>query len=218
MAARTEAQILESFKESAKLSDPTVDVEKGPLYSLLGRPLSKTLQPLEEEVDRLNKIYSVEFAQSATAEEAQAFLDNWGEVAGSGTPSTVRVFFMVFNRPRVDQVIPTPQGTLVGNVDQSLQYITLEAGEIRGDQADLYFNPSRRTYEVSLLCQAVAIGPQYTLPAGRIISKVSLLPDIDGVENRERSSTGESAETRQQQIERVQQKFFGLAVNTGNGS
>jgi hypothetical protein len=218
MAARTEQQILDSFKESARQSDATVDVDKGPLYDLIGRPLSKTIEPLEVEVDRLNKIYSVEFALSATEEEGQAFLDNWGESAGLGTPSTVRIFFMTFNRPRTDQVITIAQGSLVGNFDQSLQYITLQQAEIRGDQADLFYNPSRRSYEIDVLCQAVAIGAQYALPAGRIISQVTRVEGIDAVENREAASQGEAAETLEQQILRVQEKFFGLAINTGNGS
>lgn len=218
MASRSEDEILLAFKESAKLSDETLDVDKGPLYSLLGRPLSKVLAPVELEVSRLEQIYSSEFAKIATTEEAQAFLTNWGEVAGEGTPSSVRMFFMTFNRPRIDQIIDIPIGSLVGNYDQTLQYVTVEANQIRGDLADTYFNAQRRTYEVGLQCVAVAVGSEYELPAGRIVQKVSPLVGIDAVENREKCTPGASAETLVQQIERVQRKFSGLAVNTGNGS
>jgi len=217
MAARTEEEILISFQESVQLSDPSADVKKGPLFSLIGRPLSQVLSPTEVEVDRLEKIYSAEFAKTANADEAQAFLTNWSEVAGNGTASTVQCYFMTFNRPRPDQTIPVPLGSLVGNVDQTLQYITVEAGVIRGDIADSYYNSQRRAYEIALNCVAVANGPAYELPAGRINSKVSSLPGIDGVENRVASSPGAAAETLEQQIDRVQEKFKGLAVNTPNG-
>lgn len=218
MAARTEAEILQSFKDSVKLSDETADTEKGPLFSLIGRPLSQVLAPVETEVSRLEQIYSSEFAKIANADEAQAFLTNWGEAAGTGTPATVRVFFMTFARPQAGQTIDVPIGSLVGNFDQTLQFITTEAGSIQGDFADTFFNAQRRTYEIGILCQAVANGDQYNLPSGRIINKVSNIPGIDAVENREDVTPGELAETTIQAIERVQQKFQGLAINTGNGS
>lgn len=217
MAARTEQEILDSFKTSVQLSDATVDVEKGPLYSLVGRPLSQILAPVEAEVARLEQIYSSEFAKVATTDEAQAFLTNWGETAGAGSPATVRVFFMTFTRPRVDQIIEIPLGSLVSNYDQTLQYITVESGQIRGDIADSYYNAQRRSYEVGLLCQAVAVGSNYELPAGRINTKVSPV-EVDVVENREKCTPGSAAETIVQQIERVQQKFTGLAINTANGA
>jgi uncharacterized phage protein gp47/JayE len=218
MAARTADQIIQSFQDSAKLSDPTVDTSKGPMYSLIGNPLAQVLAPTEAEVARLEQIYSVEFALTANPDEAQAFLTNWGEAAGAGTPATVRVFFMTFTRPAAGVTIDIPVGTLVGNSDHSLQYITVEEGSIQGDFADTFFNASRRTYEVGVLCQAVAVGDQYDLPSGRIGSLVTNVPGIDAIENREDTTPGTAAETTVQQIQRVQEKFQGLAVNTANGS
>lgn len=218
MAARTADEILASFQASAALSDPSVDTAKGPLYSLVGKPFSEVLAPTETAVERLSQIYSSEFALIATDAEATAFLNNWGEALGAGAPATTTVYFMTFTRPKPGTVIPVDIGSLVGNSDQTLQYVTVEGGQINGDFADSYFNPNRRTYEIGLLCQAVANGAQYELPAGRITTKVSNLPGVDAIENRAQTTPGAAAETNVQGIQRVQQKFKGLAINTGNGS
>lgn len=218
MTARTSSEILQSFQDSVGLSDPTADASKGPLYSLVGRPLSEVLAPTEESVATLEQVYSVTFAENATEEQAQTFLNNWGETPGEGQPSTTRIFLMKFSRPSVNQVISIPAGTIVSNSDQSLQFITTEAGSIDGSIADTYFNPTRRSYEIALNVKAVANGPQYDLPIGRINTKVSQIDGIDAIENREASTGGVAAETVQSQVKRVQQKFLGLAVNTAQGN
>jgi hypothetical protein len=218
MAARTQPEILQSFQDSVTLTDPTADTQKGPLYSLVGLPLSQVLAPVEEAVDTLEQTYSAAFVKTATDDQAQAFLTNWGESAGTGNPSTVLVYFLKFSRPLVSEVIDIPVGTLIGNADKTLQYITVEAGQIRGDQADSYYNAVRRSYEVALLCQAVANGPQYDLPIGLINTKVSQIAGIDAIENRERASGGIAAESISSQIDRVQNKFLGTAINTASGN
>jgi len=218
MAARTEEEILQSYQDNAKLADETVDVEKGPLYSLIAVPLAATLQPTEAEAERLSQIYSIDFAKTASVEDSKAFLTNWSESAGGGSPSTVRVFFLKFSRPLTDEVITIPVGATVGNSDQSLQYVTVESASIIGSQADVYFNAGRRAYETSLLVQAVANGTQYDLPRGRINAKITQLDGIDQIENREDATGGIEAETTEQQITRVQDKFTGLAINTAAGN
>ena len=218
MTARTQTEILQSFQESVALSDDTADTKKGPLYSLVGLPLSQVLAPTETAVDTLEQTYSSTFALTADAAQAQAFLTNWGESAGEGNPSGVRIFFMKFSRPTMSEIISIPVGALVSNSDQTLQFITTESGEIRGDQADSYYNAQRRAYEVAVNCQAVANGPQYDLPASIIRLMISQLDGVDAVENREQALGGVAAETIPTQIERVQQKFLGLAINTPPGN
>lgn len=218
MAARSEEEILEDFKEAVSISDPSADASKGPLYDFTGRPLAKILVPTEQAVDRLGRIYSAEFAMIGTEEEAEAFRNNWAEAPGLGTPSRVRVVFMRFSRPSVSETIQIPVGSIVSNQDQSLQYITIESGEINGAFADTYYNPQRRTFEITLSCIAVQNGPEYDLPAGRINTKVSQLPGIDAVESRQDATGGVAAETVQSQILRIREKLQGLAVNTPNGA
>ena len=218
MTARTSDEILLSFQDSAALSDPTADTTKGPLYSLVGRPLSQVLQPTEELADTLAQLYSTSFAQTATDEQALAFLTNWGESPGTGQASTTRVYFMKFTRPDINQTITIPVGTIVGNSDQTLQYITTESGVIDGANSNTYYNAARRSYEIALNVQAVAAGPSYDIPAGRINTKISQIDGIDAVENREAAAGGVAAETPQNQVTRVQQKLLGLAVNTAQGN
>lgn len=217
MAARTPAQILSDWQAATLVSDNTADVQKGPLYSLIGKPLSEVLAPTEELADRLAQIYSLQFAQTATEEEAQAFLVNWSESAGLGAPSKTRVYFMRFSRPLSTEIITIPQGTLVSNSDQTLQFVTIETKTINGEYADTYYNPIRRTYEIAINVQAVENGPQYDLPAYRINTRVTQLSGVDAIENREASVGGVSAETTAQQITRVSEKLQGLAINTPSG-
>jgi hypothetical protein len=217
MAARTEDEILTSYQQAVELTDPTADTAKGPLYSLVGRPLATVISPLEQSVDELDQIYSIDFAEEADTDQAQAFITNWGESAGTGVASKGQCTFGTFTRPGTTDVIPIDVGSFVGNSDQSLQYLTTQYGEIRGDQADSYYNAQRRTYEITLPIQAVANGPQYDLPVGRVNTKISALAGIDIVENRADISGGVSAEGTQSQIERTRKKLTGLALNTPSG-
>ena len=217
MAARSADQILADWQAATLVSDDTADVQKGPLYSLVGYPLAQVLAPTEAEADQLAQIYSIQFAENATAAQAQAFLTNWSEAPGTGSPSKTRVFFMRFSAPLSTDVITIPQGTIVSNSDQTLQYVTVESGTMNGAYATTYFNPTRRTYEIPLNVAAVQNGPQYDLPAGRINTFVTQVQGIDALENREAATGGVAAETTYQQINRVQQKLQGLAINTAAG-
>jgi hypothetical protein len=226
MAARTADQILSDWESATALSDSTADTQKGPLFSWVGQPISQVLAPTETNVDQLSQIYSVNFAQAAAVDStstqplnlAQAFLDNWGETAGLGQPSTTYVYFMSFSRPGPTTIISISQGTIVSNQDQSLQYVTTQSAQINGAFADTYFNASRRTYEIAVPVQAVQNGPTYDLSAGLINTLVSQVPGIDAVESRQDATGGVAAEGVTEQISRVQQKMLGLAVNTPNGA
>jgi hypothetical protein len=218
VTARTPDQILESFQKSVALSDPTVDTAKGPMYSLIGNPLAQTLSPTEVEADTLNQTYSIDFALTADADQAEAFVDNWGESAGTGNPSTVPIVFLKYTQPDPNTTISIDVGSIVSNSDQSLQYATIESGTIDGSQAASYYNAQTRTWQITLNCQAVANGPQYDLPATRINTIVTQLDGIDAVTNLVDAYGGVAAETTIQQIQRVQQKFMGLAVNTPTGA
>lgn len=217
ITARTSDQILAAFQQAVNLSDPSTDATKGPYLSTIGLPISQTLAPTEADVADLESLYSVEFAQTADDEDAQAFLNNWGASAGQGANSIVTVFFMTFSTPTPGQLITVNIGDTVGNANQSFQYQALESGTINGNNAQSYFNPQRRAYEIPILCQAVAPGPQYDLAAGLINTKVSQLTGFDALENRVAAAGGVAAETPQAQVSRVQQQFLGTAVNTPNG-
>lgn len=216
--ARTPDQILSDWSTATANIDPTVDTQKGPLYDFVGSPLSQVLATTESDVSALSELYSADFAATATDVEAQVFLTNWSEAAGTGNPSTCIVYFMKFSAPTSTQVINIPVGTIVGNADQTLQYVTTQSASINGAYAGNYFNPSRRTYEVAIPVQAVQPGSQYDLPAQNINTAISQITGIDAVENRAAAQNGVAAETPQQQVTRVQQKLEGLAINTGAGA
>jgi hypothetical protein len=216
--ARTPAEILTSFAGSVALSDDTVDTAKGPMFGLIGNPLAQVLSPTEVAVDTLNQTFSVAFALTATQAQAQAFITNWGETAGTGNPSTCLVYFMKFSSPGVNDIFTVNVGDLVSNSDQSLQYVVMEAGSIIGSSAQSYYNASRRTWEIALLVQAVANGPQYDLPATRINNIVNQITGIDACENRVDAAGGIVAETQVAQIERAQEKLLGLDLNSPQGN
>jgi hypothetical protein len=216
--ARTADQILADWATATANIDSTVDTKKGPLYDFVGSPLSQVLSTTEANVDALSQLYSADFASTATDIESQVFLTNWSEAAGTGNLSTTIVYFMKFSAPSANQVINIPVGTIVGNSNQTLQYVTTQSAQINGLYAANYYNPNRRTYEVAVPVQAVGPGPQYDLPAQNINVPISQITGIDAVENRVAASGGVAAETPQQQVTRVQQKLEGLAINTGAGA
>ena len=217
MTFRTTDEIILSYQDNVALSDDTADATKGPLYSLVARPMAAVLSPTEQKADNLSQLNSAAFAKTATDEQAQAFLDNWSQAPDTGKFSRVRVYFMKFSRPKSDEIIVVDAGKVVSNTDSSLQYRVVESGSIVGASADSYFNPSRRSYEIGLLVEAVAPGPQYDLPNGRVSNIVTPITGIDAAENRVSAVGGISAESIVSQIERVQEKFQGMDSNTPLG-
>jgi hypothetical protein len=200
------------MQDSVEGADPTIESRSGPVYNIMLQPVSNEIARIENEQDRINALYSLQFQEVATVAETNALATNFGIQKAPGTKATVVIFFFRFTRPQEPSVVR--RGSLVSNLDGTLQYIVQEDAVIDPSNAEAFFNGSRRTYEVAVNAQAVSPGENYNVPAFRINTQVTANTDFDGVESRSAAAGGSEQETQAAEVERIRTRFAGL--NTGS--
>jgi len=213
--ARSAEQIERDYALSIETSDPSWDTVQGPIKDLFTVPLSGITALTEEQAENLRKLFSLNFDETITEDEARRALNNFGSRPGEGSRSSHTQYFMRFTRPRENIVIP--QGTLVSNLTGTLLYRTTQTVTMLVTQADSYWNASRKAYEVAVRVEADGIGPEYALPAYRVQRILTGIIGIDATENRTKSSQGLPTETVEQQSRRLKNTMTGLNLNTQGG-
>lgn len=215
MTARTSEEILLDLKTSIEQSDPSWDTAQGPIRDVFMAPVSGVVAKTEQDAEDLRRLFSLDFEDVISEDEIRKALNNFGSVPGVGTKSSHTQYFMRSTRPRED--ITVPAGTLVSNSTGNLVYSTTETVVMEASQADSYFNPTRRAYEVSVKVEAVGVGPEYALPARRVQTILTPVNGIDATENRQRSSQGLPTESTIEQAARLKSVFLGLNLNSKGG-
>lgn len=213
--ARTADQIENDLSKAITSMDSSYDTVQGPVKDLFTVPISSVISRSEQEAESLRLLFSLQFASSATELEIKNALNNYGSRPSEGTKSSHNQHFLRFTRPKEDITIPS--GSLVSNNTANLVYRTLGDVTMLASQADTYYNPSRKAYEIVVTVEADGIGSEYALPANRIQTILTPIIGIDATENREKSSQGLPSETTTQQAARLQSILLGLNLNTQGG-
>jgi hypothetical protein len=201
--------------ESIVVSDKTLDTSQGPIPDVMIRPQAGQLAKASAEAESLRTLFTLQFSTSATDEEVQNALANYGSTPGVGTKSRHIQYFMRFTRPSEDINIPT--GTLVSNSDGSLVYSVVNSGTIVVTSADAFYNASRSAYEIGLLVEAVGTGKSYELPKGRVNTILTTIAGIDSTENRAKSSGGLDKESKDNQATRLKKSLRGINKGAPSG-
>jgi uncharacterized phage protein gp47/JayE len=210
--ARSVEEIQASMQQSVEIADPTIESRSGPVFNIMLQPVSNEVAKIEAEQERISALYSLRFQDVATEEETDALATNFGIQKAPGTKASAVVFFFRFTRPT--ETAQVRRGTLVGNLDGTLNYIVQEDVVIDPTNADSFFNSSRRTFEVAVNVEAVSPGENFNLPAFRINNLITPNVDFDGVENRAPAEGGNEEETQDSEVNRIRERFAGL--NTGS--
>lgn len=213
--ARSAEQIEKEYALSISKSDPSWDTVQGPIKDLFTVPLSGITAVTEAQAENLRKLFSLNFDETITEEEVRKALNNFGSRPGEGSRSSHIQYFMRFTKPREN--ITIPQGTLVSNLTGTLLYRTTQTVTMLVTQAESYYNPSRKAYEIAVRVEADGIGPEYALPAYRVQRILTTLIGVDATENRTKSSQGLPTETIEQQSNRLKNTMTGLNLNTQGG-
>jgi len=214
--ARTDDEIRNSMIESLRAIDPSVDVEKGPIYDFLLQPVPTELQKTEADAERLTILTTLQLDQVATQEEIEAMATSFSIRLGGGRASrTTTQLFYTFTRPSQDIVIN--RGLLVGTVDQTYTYFVTETATLPAATADNFFNAQTRRYEIFVTCEATATGEDFDLPPLRVNRIISPIDGIDGTTNTAAYTGGASEPTLASAVDRVRAKFAGLDPETGGG-
>jgi len=210
--ARSVEDVQTSLQKSVETTDPTIESRSGPVYNIMLQPVSNEIAKIEAEQERVGGMYSLQFQEVATEEETEALATNFGIQKAPGTKASSVVFF--FRNTRPTEPAQVRRGTLVGNLDGTLQYIVQEDAVIDPGNADAFLNSAHRTFEVAVNVEAVSPGEQFNIPAFRINSLITPNVDFDGVENRAPAEGGSEEETQESEVDRIRERFAGL--NTGS--
>jgi len=210
--SRSVEEVATSIQQAVESADPTIESRSGPVFNIMLQPVANEVARIEAETERIGALYSLQFQEVATSEETEALAANFGIQRAPGTKTTVVVFFNRSTRPQNPALVR--RGSLISNGDGTLQYIVQEDAVIDPDNADSFFNATRRTYEVAVNAEAVSPGERFNVPAFRINTLVTPNTDFDGVENRAVASGGSEEETQAEEVSRIRQNFAGL--NTGS--
>lgn len=213
--ARSVEEVQLSLQQSVETADPTIESRSGPVFNIMLQPVSNEVAKIETEQQRISALYSLQFQEVATEAETEALATNFGIQRAPGTKATSVVFFFRFTRP-VDPAV-VRRGTLVGNLDGTLNYIVQEDAIIDPGNADSFFNAARRTFEVAVNVEAISPGEIFNIPSFRINTLITPNVDFEGVENRAPAEGGSERETQDSEVDRIRERFAGLNTGTVDG-
>lgn len=215
--ARSVAQIRDSLKRTLASINRSLDLEVGPTYDYLLRPVPIELAAVEAETERIKRYYSPNFIDAATPEEARDFSNNFGTGPNVGAFARVPVIFFRSSAPPAGQNFTVPVGALVSVADGSLIYRVLQTVTMFGSFASTYFNTATNQYEIETIVEAVAPGVRYNVPPDRIRRTLTSNTGFDGVRQEVSAQGGTEPEDATQLVQRVQKKFLGLDRNSMGG-
>lgn len=213
--AKSAEDIKLELEQSINQTDPTLDISQGPIPDVMINPQSGQLSNASSDAESLRQLFTLQFDSSATDDEVRYALANYGSTPGAGKKAQHVQYFMRFTKPLVDIVIPA--GTLVSNVGGDLSYRVVNGGTIVASSADLYYNASRKSYEIGLLVEAVGVGTKYNIPQNRVITLLTPVAGIDSTENRTDSTGGLEVESRSSQDARLKNSLLGINLGAPNG-
>lgn len=182
--ARNQEQVVSDLQTAYREIDPSADVVKGPIYDAIVRPVSGVISEVEVAQDRTDRLASADFTAVANDEELERMASTVGAGSPQGSAAVGVQIFGTLSRPRAGVTIEIPKGLLVSSSGGDFIYQTTDSGLIDGNFAETYYNPTRRSYEVEVTIEAVAVGANYNLPAYRVRRLVQGVTGVDFTENR----------------------------------
>ena len=212
--SRTEAEIQTSISATITDLEPSVDVKKGPIRTLFVLPTAKEVAVIESEQDRLGSLFSLNFPEVATEGEIEA-LKVFGVGFNVGSRARGPQTFFRFSRPKTEDVIDLPIGSLVGTSDGLKVFQIVESQKIKGENADAFFNANKRRYEFPAVIEAESVGDDFNSPPFRITRVLTQIDGIDGTENQGAISGGAGRESARKYAERVLARVVGPTGGIG---
>ena len=215
--ARSKEEIEIALRASLNKINDTLDYVVGPIWNYLLSPIPKELALVEEEIERLLRFYSIDFASVATFKESLTFANNFNLGLDFGGFASVKLVFFRSTAPQATLNFTIPLGTIVSTKDQLLTYRTTEAVTMFGSFASSFFNPTTNRYEIEVNVKATSPGQTYNVPAGRITTIITTIDGFNGVDQRVQADGGSESESSFDLVARVQNKFLGLDINSIGG-
>ena len=222
MAIRSKEQIITDAITFIKSRVTNIATEVGSVIrDIVIESPAEEFDEVYTELERIQKINSVNFPDDATEEELDALGANYGLLRKSGTAAVGTITFQVRDFSTTSSPITVPVGTTLATTgsDGILQvtFVTTEALFFDPALAPTLFNPLTGLYELTSNITAETIGLSGNVTAGTITVLSSSVPGITSVVNTTATTGGEDIETNTAFAARIQVKLSGNNVGTVNG-
>jgi hypothetical protein len=213
--ARDQDDVLTSMVETVEEIDPTIDVQKGPIYESALVPWSKEVADTENKVDHLGDFFQLEKLTNLSEDEIAQVGRNFGQEISEGTPSQGFLLFYTHQAPTSDITIPT--GTLVSTEDSEYVYQTTVEASFSASNIAAYYNAENRRYEITIPGEAVERGSDYDAKQGRITVMLSPISGISGVTNSSDFEGGSADQTSTEFADDLRDLPLGNSLGTPGG-
>lgn len=212
-------QMVESYiVNSIRENHPEVDATPGSvLYDMMISPLISVLTPFIENINKYELSTDLVNAPYMTEDE----LDKVGEnnyfiTRNAGKKATGTVSFSVTEiLPGNDFIVPI--GTVVSTTD-SIRFRTTVEYRISSSEALPYYNNTTFMYELPVPAEAVEIGAESNVEAGRIVMIETVFNSkCVGVTNNTPFTGGEAKESNESYVERIKSFYTNNFLGTVSG-
>ena len=197
-----------------KESFPNVDVRPGSAtYDLLVAPLSKILEPFEEEQSKLLAAFSMKHPSNISEDDMDLLAANFlvGRSAGSKATGHVRIYFLS------PVSVTVPKGTVFSTSD-GLEY-TSDFDYSISKQSMLLNNERYPLYATGdIKVTAEAEGPTYSISSNKITGTKFTTYNPALVTNVAAFSTGAEKETNAQLKTKIQEQFYNQSLASPKGA
>lgn len=197
--AKTRKEIVDSVKSAIQQASPQlrVDVDKGQFFHLAASGVAAPLSDASSQMDRVAMISTFAFPDVVTDQEALGAARSFGLALGSGGYAQGVAYAYTSRRPVGTEALTIPEGTAfsTSSARGGLVFEATETRSLTAGNADVYFNPSTRRYELPIKVKAVSAGTLGNIAARTIVSVQQ--SGFDGATNLSAFRGGSDAQTAQ---------------------
>lgn len=206
MALNSEERLIQSILET----DASVDVQKGPVYDWLLRPVPAEIDLIDASTAKMQSIFRRAPDQDLLdPEEVVALGRNLRVAMPAGRRAHVVVTFILAGVPTRE--IRIPAGTPVATADGVYVFVTdFEISGINADTAVAFWNAQSGRYEVPVPATATREGTTYNLPAYRLTRVMAKLEGIGSVSNTTAATGGSDPASVDDYYTDIQNKLNGF--------
>jgi len=213
MVLRTKNEIRNSIKDTLTTTSPQlrIDANKGPFFYLSVEAVSGPLANASADTERMALLSTLQFPTVATTAEALATARAFALTVGAGGYSRGLAYVYTTRRPLGSETFTVFEGDTFATASLGGQvFEALESRSLTAANADAFYNPSTRRYELPVLVQAISAGTVANIAARTLNTINGGAIDFDGVTNLTAFTGGTEAETVSNLYTRTQQRLRGL--------
>lgn len=211
MPLRTYSEILASIKATLRALSPQIriDADKGPFFYLSANAAARPLADASADVERVAQLSTFQFPTVATESEILSTARAFAQVPGSGSFASGLAYVFTSRRPLGTETFTVFEGDTFATASVGgVVFEAVEARSLTAANADAFYNPSTRRYELPVNAQAVSAGTAGNIPP-RSLTTIIGNSTFDGVTNLADFVGGEEAQGASALYTRVQERFLG---------